>query len=545
MQRFRDLRREWLPDWQLSLVVALGARAFSSITGEVVRACLTVIQPKRPTSGHAYFATNLAEARTPAAKSTALAESPIVRMGQQRMLQGVDAVVHTELVEELPLLQEFAQGLGGITTGDSLRFRRQFWEMPVISWPWRRQQGAPQSTGHYNGRELLLHWPGDDYGPIAEAAAAGRATVAGSGAWGRTKIAVRVAGLDRSLYQGDIYENVAAIVLPHDPGLLPAIYAYVSSEEWLRNVRRVDPRIGVSCNNMVRVPFDVEQWRAAAEEQFPDGLPEPFSDDPSQWLFRGWPVGSTSPLQVALGRLLGFAWPDQEPDVLDELADTDGILCLPAVGGERPAADRLWDVLARAYGEQWSWGVLDGLLSEVGGKPGDLAGWLRDVFFKDHCRVFQNRPFVWHVWDGRRDGFSALVNYHRLDRATLQKLTYSTLGWWIERQRADTESGVVGADLRLAAALDLQRRLALILEGEPPHDIYVRWKSLAEQPIGWDPDHDDGVRLNVRPFVEAQVLRAKFNVHWKKDRGTNPDGSERHNDLHFTNHDKRTASGGQ
>ena len=49
--------------------------------------------------------------------------------------------------------------------------------------------------------------------------------------------------------------------------------------------------------------------------------------------------------------------------------------------------------------------------------------------------------------------------------------------------------------------------------------------------------------MNVRPFVEAGVLRAKFNVHWNKDRGKNPDGSERHNDLHHTNHSKRTARG--
>ena len=82
------------------------------------------------------------------------------------------------------------------------------------------------------------------------------------------------------------------------------------------------------------------------------------------------------------------------------------------------------------------------------------------------------------------------------------------------------------------------------MEGEPPLDIYVRWKSLAQQPIGWDPDVDDGVRLNVRPFVEAGVLRSSFNIHWRKDRGKNPDGSERPNDLHFTTAEKRAAQGG-
>ena len=38
------------------------------------------------------------------------------------------------------------------------------------------------------------------------------------------------------------------------------------------------------------------------------------------WLFEGTVVGSESPLQVAVARLLGYRWPDQEPDALDALA---------------------------------------------------------------------------------------------------------------------------------------------------------------------------------------------------------------------------------
>ena len=69
----------------------------------------------------------------------------------------------------------------------------------------------------------------------------------------------------------------------------------------------------------------------------------------------------------------------------------------------------------------------------------------------------------------------------------------------------------------------------------------MRWKPLNEQPIGWEPDLNDGVRLNIRPFVTAGVLRSKFTINWNKDRGKNPDGSERLNDLHFTIAEKRTA----
>ena len=62
----------------------------------------------------------------------------------------------------------------------------------------------------------------------------------------------------------------------------------------------------------------------------------------------------------------------------------------------------------------------------------------------------------------------------------------------------------MGADLRLAAAQALQEKLKLILAGEPPYDIFVRWKPLHEQAIGWHPDLNDGVRMNIRPFIAGR-----------------------------------------
>ena len=107
----------------------------------------------------------------------------------------------------------------------------------------------------------------------------------------------------------------------------------------------------------------------------------------------------------------------------------------------------------RSYGEEWS----AAKLAELLGDNASLESWLRDRFFEEHCELFQQRPFVWHVWDGRKDGFNALVNYHKLaapngdGRKTLEKLIYTTLGDWITRQRADVTAGVDGADGRLAA----------------------------------------------------------------------------------------------
>ncbi|MGV2335608.1 MAG UNVERIFIED_CONTAM: BREX-1 system adenine-specific DNA-methyltransferase PglX [Planctomycetaceae bacterium] len=188
------------------------------------------------------------------------------------------------------------------------------------------------------------------------------------------------------------------------------------------------------------------------------------------------------------------------------------------------------NLLAAAYGGDWNTDVLGRLLSDAGYAGKSLEAWLRDGFFQQHCELFHQRPFIWHIWDGLRDGFSALVNYHKLDQKNLETLIYTYLGDWITRQSQAAASGVDGAQEKLAAAEQLKKRLELILAGEAPHDIFVRWKPLHQQPIGWDPDINDGVRLNIRPFMSvpdlkakgAGILRVKPKIKWDKDRGKEP-----------------------
>ena len=75
----------------------------------------------------------------------------------------------------------------------------------------------------------------------------------------------------------------------------------------------------------------------------------------------------------------------------------------------------------------------------------------------------------------------------------------------------------------------MKSELEKILEGEHPYDIFVRWKPLHEQPIGWEPNLDNGVRINIRPFMTATtlsgrrrnacILRVAPKIKWDKDRG--------------------------
>ena len=379
--------------------------------------------------------------------------------------------------------------------------------------------------------------------------------------------------------------------------------------------------MSIATATLVKVPFDLAHWQQVAAERYPDGLPKPYSDDPTQWLFHGHPFPATDPLQVAVARLVGYRWPAEQQAAptghngqndpkndglqaksasspidtcassyqnnsaaqpataaamelsdaahawiarcaaLAEHTDDDGIVCLPSVRGEAPAHERLLQLLIAAWETvqpgSWKPSVLDKLLAEADCTGKGLDAWLRDKFFEQHAKRFHHRPFVWQVWDGLRDGFAALVNYHQLDAKNLDRLIHTYLGDWIRQQEAGVRDGTDGAPLRLSAAQDLKRRLLLIQEGESDgktgYDIFVRWKPLAEQPIGWNPDLNDGVRLNIRPFMAAEVLRhnkpPKLNITWDKDRGKDVEsapwfgvfGGERMNDHHVTRAQKVAA----
>lgn len=553
MSWYRGFRRRWLTETRWNLLAHLGTGAFGSISGEVVNVILASFSG-RMTGENKIVVLDAHEVRGVEGKGNALKEGELAWISQEAQLRNPDTKVILEGVSDMPLLEGIAGGYAGVQSGDYPRFGRYFWELPTLLPGWAYQQSTVRETIEFGGREHVFFWENGEgrfVDFVRERLGDGNegAWIRGANFAGRWGVAVSsMSSLPVTLYTGELFDNNTAVIMPRATADLPAIWAFARSGELAKAVRRIDASIKVTNATFVKVPFDEERWRREAEEA--GGLPEPWSNDPTQWLFEGRPKASTAPLQVAVGRLLGYRWSAKsETDDLDDFADVDGIVCLPSVAGESAAAERLQRVLALVFGHEWSPTKSKELLERAGSKKPDLADWLRDEFFKQHCALFGNRPFVWHIWDGQRDGFSTLVNYHRFGRKALEKLTYTYLGQdWVERQRAGVRDQTTGAEARLTAALDLQRKLEAILAGEKPYDIYVRWKEPHEQPVGWEPDLNDGVRLNVRPFVEAEVLRTPFNIHWKKDRGKNPDGSERHNDIHLSLAEKlearRSAGGG-
>ena len=511
-----------------------------------------------------------------------------MRVGQIEQLSNPDFLVTFDEVIE-SRLELNASTLQGIATSDNSHYVREFWEVLYPTSQWHFLQSAPATTSHYGGRTRILRskFLTDQNH---------KGNVSGKQGWGKSGIAVtEIEGRTTTIYTGEHFVSNCHAIIPINQEDLSIYWCYAESGELGIEARKQCPKLAIKNGYFNKVPFARSKWQRQVESFYPRGLPRQYTDNATQWIFHAHPCGSViwneetkwtdngelrtddTVLQVAVARLLGYRWPaefDAEMELADEqrnwveqckalreFVDEDGIVCISPVQGEDSAADRLLSLLAAAYGDAWSTHTLPTLLKNAGHAGKTLETWLRDKFFSQHCDLFHHRPFIWHIWDGLRDGFSALVNYHKLDAKLLETLIFTYLGDWINRQKQDIANGIEGAQERLAAAENLGRKLELILEGEDPYDIFVRWKPLDEQPLGWNPDLNDGVRLNIRPFMRvpdvgkkgAGVLRDKPNIHWNKDRGKDVQSAPWHhefqgdriNDHHLTLADKRAAREGE
>jgi len=564
---YKKQRESLLKRVEWNLLARLGPGAFETISGEIVQAVLLTQTRVKPTDTSQLRGVDVSASKSAQDKAALLVNGDLMSVSQTGQLGNPDARIAFGQQSDVTLLAQCASGLAGVQTGDYPRFGRGFWEVTSRECGWAYQHSTVDETSHFAGISNVLFWEEGrgEFIRFVEERLEGNigAWVRGLEGLGRPGVIVSSMGkLPVTRFTGNFIDNNAALVLPAETSDLPAIWCFCSSPEYNESVRLIDQALKVTNSTLVKVPFDLDHWQQVAAESYPYGLPRPYSDDPTQWIFHGHPCGSVvwdedakrtvdgplrtdaNALQIAVARLLGYRWPaetDAKMELADEArawaarceglaahADTDGIVCLPPVGGEKPAADRLLNLLAAAYGPAWGNDVLAQLLASAGHGGKTLESWLREKFFGQHCELFHQRPFIWHIWDGLRDGFAALVNYHRLDTKTLEALIYTYLGDWISRQTRDLAAGVDGAQEKLAAAETLKKRLELILKGEQPYDIFVRWKPLDQQPIGWAPDLNDGVRLNIRPFLSvpdvskkaAGVLRDRPKVKWEKDRGS-------------------------
>lgn len=213
-------------------------------------------------------------------------------------------------------------------------------------------------------------------------------------------------------------------------------------------------------------------------------------------------------------------------------ADEDGIVPCLGLSGEPGLLDRVYKELEILFPGQSVGPVEVEFVNELKRKVkgyrsvNSIREWLEDVYFEYHVSLYKNRPIFWHIASAQGKAtaaFGALVHYHKFDKNRLTKLRGSYLRDSIESFRREAalasrerrESDRLEWQAKLEEAQDLDRRLQFVQEGyhEGPEGgdrdfrILTPWKSPEERPRGWDPDIDDGAKVNIEPMQKAGVLR--------------------------------------
>ncbi len=255
-------------------------------------------------------------------------------------------------------------------------------------------------------------------------------------------------------------------------------------------------------------------------------------------------------------RLLGHLWPRQVESIepVPDWADRDGIIPITEGTAEPTLLVRVRERIAADFGVARV-SAVEREFEEITGKP--LATWLGSDFFKRHISQFRKRPIAWQLrstpaGNERRRGrgavrsaaaFSCLVYYHRLDGDLVPKLRSQYIGPLrarlqteltglerIKERTRDQDARRVELEAKIEELRAFDARLEeVIVSGFSGGDLETliakesldKWTSrdgrtspptsreaLLSQERRYDPDLNDGVRINVAPLQRAGLLAA-------------------------------------
>jgi len=250
-------------------------------------------------------------------------------------------------------------------------------------------------------------------------------------------------------------------------------------------------------------------------------------------------------LSVKLLRMLGHRWPMQsqneaaegKPFMDPKWVDADGVVALTAGMGEEALDERFRRFFDAEFGVDKGHDVEQQLAQALGWKRGtewgkqkplSLERWFERDFFKRHVTQFKRRPIAWHL-RSPKGTVNVIVYYQKFNRDRLALLRAR----YIENLRRDLAGELEAANRkgfddpanlarieqlegRLADLSAFDAKLAELQEGRTREArIWCPWKTPEEQPHGWDPDINDGVRVNIAPVQRLGLLAA--DVLNKKD----------------------------
>lgn len=194
--------------------------------------------------------------------------------------------------------------------------------------------------------------------------------------------------------------------------------------------------------------------------------------------------------------------------------DEDGILPIYSfIGINDGLTQSICKLVKHIYGDTYYRENLIFIADALGRKADEGAEeainrYLNDEFYKDHLKVYQNRPIYWMFSSGKQGAFKCLVYLHRYDRNTLAKINAKyflprTAMYKTERERLTDQ--LSRADI--AQRKKIENQLSKIELAEEELQIYGQvLDHMANQYI--DIDLDDGVKVN---YVKFQGISIQVN----------------------------------
>jgi len=122
-------------------------------------------------------------------------------------------------------------------------------------------------------------------------------------------------------------------------------------------------------------------------------------------------------------------------------------------------------------------------------------------FFKDHIKVYRNRPIYWLFTSGKQKAFNCLIYMHRYDKTTLSRIRTDYLHELQDRLNTERKSlvDVIDGDYNIKEKKDANKRLSILdkqIEELKKYDEVLH--HMADKQI--EIDLDDGVVVNYEKF---------------------------------------------
>ncbi|RMG42890.1 MAG: BREX-1 system adenine-specific DNA-methyltransferase PglX [Methanobacteriota archaeon] len=214
--------------------------------------------------------------------------------------------------------------------------------------------------------------------------------------------------------------------------------------------------------------------------------------------------------------------PPEVEEQLRTMADPDGIMVLDE-GHPDDLPTRIEEVLTIMLGEDQTQQVLATLIGEPHSDKDKFRRFMeRDFFNKHHLKMYRKRPIYWLLQTANKN-YGFYIFHERIDKDTLYKLQRNYIDPklnWIEQQMKD-----LGRRMGESEGAEYRR---LAREREKLEELYGEIKTFAEkvdkvlsltdengQIVGYDPDINDGVILNMAPLHEL-IPWNEPTKYWKE-----------------------------